>query len=146
MRMTDIEATLILSQLDRVKQVTETRNNQANIYHNMLSIENLQFKNLDKDATHAYHHYTLTLPKDLDRSYVLACLESYGIHAGIYYEYLVNYDKSFTAPIRASNTPNALLQSKQAICLPLGETLSHSDIKYIAQKFEEIINSESTAN
>jgi len=50
MRMTDIEASLVLSQLSRVQQVTETRNRQANIYHNLLSIENLQFKNLDKDA------------------------------------------------------------------------------------------------
>jgi dTDP-4-amino-4,6-dideoxygalactose transaminase len=107
-----------------------------------LSIENLQFKNLHKEATHAYHHYTLTLPAHLDRSYVLACLESYGIHAGVYYEYLINYDKSFTTPIRTSNTPNALLQSKQAICLPLGETLSYSDIKYIATKFEEIVGNE----
>lgn len=142
MRMTDVEATLVLSQLSRMQQVTDTRNKQANIYRNLLSIENLQFKNLNKDATHAYHHYTLTLPKNIDRSYVLACLESYGIHAAIYYEYLVNYDKSFTAPIRTSNTPNALLQSKQAICLPLGETLRHSDIEYIAKKFEEIVSSE----
>jgi dTDP-4-amino-4,6-dideoxygalactose transaminase len=145
MRMTDIEASLVLSQMNRVEQVTKIRNDQSNIYHNLLSIENLQFKNLHKNATHAYHHYTLTLPKKMDRSYVLSRLESHGIHAGVYYEYLVNYDKNFTSPVRVSNTPNALLQSKQAICLPLGETLNHSDINYIAQKFEEIVNSESAA-
>ncbi len=145
MRMTDIEATLALSQLGRLGQVVKMRNDQANIYSTNLSVKNPQVENMVDGSTHAFHHYTIMLPRGYDRVYVMSKFAEAGIYPGIYYEYLTNYDKSFPSYVRKWNTPNALRQSKQAICLPLGESLSHSDIKYIAQKFEEIIDSESAA-
>ena len=145
MRMTDIEATLALSQLERLDHVLKIRNDQANIYSNILSIPNLQKENLAPDSVHAFHHYTIMLPDGIDRVNIMSRLEESGIKAGIYYDYLVNYDQGLRIKSRGIETPNALDQSKRAICLPLGESLSHNDIKYIANKFEEILLSESAA-
>jgi len=143
MRMTDVEASLALSQIERLKQVTKIRNNQANIYSNIINIQNQQILNATVASTHAFHHYTLTLPQDILRDSVIERLAQNGIKAGVYYDYLTNYDRRLGPTVCSEGTPNAFRQSKQAICLPLGESLNHSDIKYIAQKFEEIVSSES---
>jgi len=145
MRMTDIEATLALSQLERLDHVLKIRNNQADIYSNILSIPNLQKENLAPGSVHAFHHYTIMLPHGVDRVNIMSRLEESGIKSGIYYDYLANYDQGFRMSSRMIKTPNALDQSKRAICLPLGESLNHDDIRYIANKFEEILSSESAA-
>lgn len=145
MRMTDIEATLALSQMERIKHVTKIRNDQANIYSSIINIENTQVKNLQSDATHAFHHYAITLPDQVSRDTVIEKLSLAGIKAGVYYDYLVNYDRRLGKKVYTRDTKMAYKQSRQTICLPLGETLSHSDIKYIANKFQEIINSEPAA-
>lgn len=145
MRMTDVEAALALSQLDRLDHVLKIRNNQADIYSNILSIPNTQRESLAPGSIHAYHHYTVMLPDDVDRVNVMSRLEQAGIRAGIYYDYLVNYDEGLRGDFKKMKTPNARKQSKKNICLPLGESLNYNDIKYIANKFEEILASESTA-
>ena len=140
LRMTDINATLILSQFDRLDHITKHRNNQAKIYHNILNIENKQYKYISENTIHAFHQYTVELPENIDRISFVDSLKQKSIYLGIYYDYLTNYDYKLKRVIEFQETPNALDQSDRCVSLPIGMNLSHKDIEYIAKTFNTYLD------
>jgi len=139
MRMSDVAATLGVSQLERLEHVTMIRNEQAKIYRSILSIDNPQLSYLPHGSTHAFHHYTVLLPYNVDRAMFISEMSLASISIGIYYEYLLNYDETFSKTLHLNKTPEAKGQSKRCVSLPLGTKLNRKDIIYIANTFNRIL-------
>lgn len=135
LRMTDINATLVLSQLDRLDHITKNRNDQASIYSNILNIKNSQLKYIKEKTKHCFHQYTIDLPYNVNRLNLIENIKEKSIYLGIYYDYLVNYDYQFKRTFEFQETPNALEQSELCVSLPIGSNLSHRDIEYVAKTF-----------
>jgi dTDP-4-amino-4,6-dideoxygalactose transaminase len=135
LRMTDINATLVLSQFDRLDHITKNRNNQARIYSNLLNIKNRQIDSIVENTIHCFHQYTVELPYDIDRDIFVEDMKSKGILLGVYYSYLTNYDHELMKLFPRQDTPNALEQSQKCVSLPVGSSMHHSDIQYIANTF-----------
>ena len=142
LRMTDLSATIILSQFDRLDQITQNRNNQADIYQEYLDIKNNQIKYIVGKTKHCFHQYTIQLPKTIKRDRLIENLKKKNIHLGIYYDYLVNYDFELKNFGSFRQTPNALVQSDLCISMPIGSTISNLNIEYIAKTFNHFLKKE----
>ena len=142
LRMTDLNATIVLSQFDRLDQITQNRNKQANIYQEYLNIDNNQFKHIYGSTVHSFHQYTIQLPKKIKRNKLIQKLKNKNIHLGLYYDYLTNYDFELKNLGPFNDTPNALSQSRLCVSMPIGPAVSNLNIEYVAKIFNHFLKKE----
>ena len=87
-RMTDIQAALGVSQMDRLDQLVNKRHTLANRYHELLNGCNIVLPWQHPDAYSSYHLYIIRIPKDFTASNHLHVFESFrraGIGVNMHY-------------------------------------------------------------
>ena len=137
-RMSDIHASLAISQLSRLKKIIITRNTIAKNYQKILSKFPLKLPQIPKDNLCSFHLYIIQIKKDYKKSSrekLFNYLRKNKIYTNLHYMPVHLHPYYY----RNSNTKirNAEEYSKYALSIPIYEKLRFKDqlvIKKIIQK------------
>lgn len=140
-RMTDIQAALGRSQLSRIDEFIEQRNQLAKNYD--IAFENTEICSLipEDNLLSAYHLYLILLPEsDVEKhKQAIIVLRAQGICAHVHYipVHLQPYYQQLGFKI--GDFPNAEQYYQRVISLPLYPKLSSSDQHYIIDQVKKLI-------
>lgn len=143
-RMTDLQAALVLPQLNKYKQIVDSRTSNANYYRSRLSeLEGVLVPSVIQNRTHVWHQYTLRLTADckISRESLAKTLTNKGIGSGFYYPRLVfDYDTYRGRPdVQISDCPVAERVVTEVISVPVHQYLSESDRESVANTIIESV-------
>ena len=140
-RMTDFQAALVFSQMDRLKQSIIYKNDLAAVYFQDLNTKKLQLPFIPEFTTHTWQTFHVVLDNALNRDNLIVKLRenNIGVNYGaqcipfmkVYHEkYGYDCEKLF---------PNALKAYQQGLALPIYELVTHEQIKYISKTLNKLI-------
>lgn len=135
-RLTDLQAALVLPQLDRYDGIVEQRQrNAAKLNEGLTGIRGLHLPQQLEGRRHVWHQYTVRLDDTakLSRDAFVEALGEAGIGCGIYYPKVVfDYDAYLTNPlVKTSEVPVATRVAAGSVSLPVHVHLSDEDIETI---------------
>ena len=139
-RMTDIQAALVDSQLKRIENTLEYKNELANIYFDEVKNSKLVLPSVPIDRVHTWQTFHVLLPTNELRNQAIIALRNddigtnYGaqcIPAQTYYKnkYKLDVQKLY---------PNAYKAYSCGLAIPLYEKLTKENISYIAKHLNKL--------
>ncbi|KJL46868.1 UDP-2-acetamido-2-deoxy-3-oxo-D-glucuronate aminotransferase [Microbacterium hydrocarbonoxydans] len=141
-RLTDLQAAVVIPQLDDYAALLETRRaNAAALSEKLSDIEGLVLPAQLDGREHVWHQYTVLLPQGVDREAFVASLAELGIGSGIYYPKPVyDYDTyRDRADVIRSETPVADDVAARCVSLPVHQHLADGDIDTIAAAVRQVL-------
>lgn len=140
-RMTDLQAALGLSQLNRIDTFIEKRNQLAKIYDDAFSNSNLKVLTPKADRLSSYHLYIVLLPEanvELHKQAIIKLRER-GLCAHVHYipVHLQPYYKELG--FNPGDFPNAEEYYQRAISLPLHPQLTIQEQEYILEQVKVLV-------
>lgn len=140
-RLTDIQAALGKSQMDRLDTYVERRNQLARRYDSELSALPLKLPAITQGNRSAFHLYIIRVPLSStgpDRLEVFNALREAGIQANLHYlpVHLQPYYRSLGFTV--GQFPEAELHSREAISLPLFPTLSEAEQDHVITQLKRL--------
>ena len=142
-RMTDIQASLGISQLKRLSSFVRTRNKIAKIYNKALKNLPLEIPYVHKHNYSSYHLYVVRVKpnkKKISRDVLFKKLYKFGIITNIHYIpiYIHPYFKNLG--IKKKEFINNNQYFKNAISLPIYSSLKKKELKKVIQSLKKIFN------
>lgn len=141
MRLPEISAAIAKVQLEKIKEILDLRRKNALILHDILSQSN-QARNIKlpiepEGSRYNWYLYTVTLEDKRDE--IKRNLHENGIGATVYYDPPVHL-----TPYYSKHYPNIHLKftesaSKSVLSLPVHQSLSESEVKFIGNKLIELM-------
>jgi dTDP-4-amino-4,6-dideoxygalactose transaminase len=134
-RLTDLQAALVLPQLDAYPdQLALRRSNASGLNERLAGVRGLVLPSELPGRGHVWHQYTVLLPEDVDRQAVVDSLTDQGVGSGIYYPKPVyDYDTYRDRPdVIVSPTPIAEAVAARCLSLPVHHHLVDGDLDTIA--------------
>jgi perosamine synthetase len=134
-RLTDLQAAVVLPQLDAyAEQVATRRRNAAGLSGRLAGIDGLVLPTELPGRGHVWHQYTVLLPDGVDRAGFVDALAAAGVGSGIYYPKPVyDYDTyRDRGDVIASPTPVAESVAARCVSLPVHQYLEPGDLDTIA--------------
>ena len=125
MRMTEIHAAIGISQLQKLSQWTQTR--QENAMYLSSKIEGLATPSIPDGYSHSFHQYTIRVARH--RALFSETLSSFGIGNSIYYPTPVHKLPSFNSKLKLKHTEAA---TEQVLSIPVHPSLTKKELKRIA--------------
>ena len=133
-RMTDIAAAIGRVQLTRLEGWTAQRRvNAAELDRGLAGIEGLTIPAVAAGATHAYHQYTVRVPR---RDEVQSALSAEGIGTGVYYPTPIHRLPSFRLEL---DLPETECAAEEVLSLPVHPALADGDIARICSALDEAV-------
>lgn len=132
--MTDIMASIGLTQLRRYGEILKRRKELINLYNKHLANENLDILKHDgDDYSSCGHLYLVRLPeKDTEfRNQVIVRMADKGVAANVHYKPLPMHTAYKNLGFDIKDYPNAFDQYQNEITLPLHTLLSNEDVIYV---------------
>jgi dTDP-4-amino-4,6-dideoxygalactose transaminase len=135
-RLTDLQAAVVLPQLDRYEATVASRKrNAARLSAGLETVPGIEVPRELPGRSHVWHQYTVRVTDQaaLPRDEFVAKLHEAGIGAGIYYPKLIGDYEAYRDNPRVvlSETPVAARVAQQVISLPVHQWLSDDDISVI---------------
>lgn len=132
-RMTDFQAALVYSQLDRLSNSINYKRQLATIYNSGLNRTKMQLPISMDYAEHTWQTYHVVLNKELNRDALISELKEKQI--GVNYgaqciPYMKVYQKKYELDCEALY-PNALRAYKHGLALPIHDLVSEEQVHYI---------------
>lgn len=134
-RLTDLQAALVLPQLDRyADQLAARRANAAALGERLAGVPGLVLPAELPGRGHVWHQYTVLLPEGVDRDGFVDRLAHAGVGSGVYYPRPVyDYDTYRNRPdVLSSPTPVADAVAARCVSLPVHQHLQSGDLDTIA--------------
>lgn len=139
-RMTDFQAALVNSQLQRIQQILDYKQQLAAVYFSEIKHPGILLPTVPDDRNHTWQTFHVVLDKKMDRNKAIETLKAqfigtnYGAQcmpAQQYFQkkYKLNCEQLF---------PNALLAYKQGLAIPIYEKLTMENISYIAKQINQL--------
>lgn len=138
--MTDILASLGLSQLSRYDGMLKRRYEITQMYNDGLKSENVQvLSHLTKDSRSSCHLYiTRLLGKDEEfRNKFIQKMSESGIATNVHYKPLPMLTAYKNIGFDIKNFPNAFNMYKNEVTLPLHTLLTNDEVEYIIKTYKE---------
>lgn len=134
-RMTDISAALGLSQISRVEEFVNRRNDLANGYGEALKSSGVVVPKVPSDRKSSFHLYVVQIDFDLngiDKSEFFERMKRRGIMLNVHYRPI--YEQPFyrTSGVDSSSFPHSNTYYKRAVSLPMYVDLSDSQRDLVA--------------
>jgi UDP-4-amino-4,6-dideoxy-N-acetyl-beta-L-altrosamine transaminase len=128
-RMTDIQAALGISQMDRLDKYIKKRNEIAKKYDNKLESLPIKIPYQHQDSDSAYHLYVILLNQEISTSKktLFEWLHNHGVHTSIHYIPVHMQPYYQDIGYKFGRCPNAENYYQRAISLPIYPALSNSD-------------------
>jgi perosamine synthetase len=140
-RLNEVQAALGISQLKRINEINEKREEAAKYYTQKLTgIEGMILPNEAKDRNHLYHLYVIRILEEkfgIDRNELFKRLSAKGISPSVHFtplHLLTLYKKSGYGKQRF---PVAERISKEIMSLPLFPTISKSQMDFVAKEISQ---------
>lgn len=134
-RLTDLQAALVLPQLDAYgDQVERRRRNAAGLCERLAGIDGLVLPSELEGRGHVWHQFTVLLPAEVERRAFVDSLTASGVGSGSYYPRLVHdYDVYRNHPgVIVEPTPVAADVAQRCVSLPVHPGVDDSDLDIIA--------------
>ena len=142
-RMTDMEAALGLSQLQRLEELTARRREIASYYDQALAhLPGVKTPKITRYAEHSYHQYTVLLDLErlnCDRDTFVKRLRAENIGVGVNYPYPLHVQEAFNGITDPVELPNAEAYCKSCLSLPIYPSLQDSELGLIVHGFEKVL-------
>ncbi len=138
--MTDIMASLGLSQLERYENILKRRRNIVKMYNSGLQGMNIQHLNhiSDNNLSSCHLYIMRLLEKSLEeRNEFIEKLAKAGVPANVHYQPLPLLSAYKNLGFDIKDYPNAYDMYKNEVTLPLHTLLSDEDVEYIISKVKE---------
>lgn len=141
-RLTDLQAALGLSQMDRLDRYVSIRNELAARYDELLVDFPLVTPHLSQDCYSSRHLYVIRLKLnliDITRRQVFESLRKQGVGVQIHYIPVPSQPYYKDMGFSDQNYPNALSYYQEAISLPLYPTMTHEQQDKVVGVLREIL-------
>lgn len=134
-RLTDFQAALVNSQLERFEQIIVSKQKLADVYFNELLHPLIQLPFVPKEKKHTWQTFHLLLHESVNRNILIEELKKKGVGAN--YGAQCIPDQSFYCKKYKHNSrtefPNAFKAYHQGLAIPLYSKLSTDDIYHISK-------------
>lgn len=140
--MTDIQAAVGITQLNRYEQILKRRKEIITIYDEILDTNKIDILSHYESDRHSSGHLYLTRVKGMtseQRNIVIEKMAEKGIATNVHYKPLPLLTAYKDLGFDIKNYPNAYNQFVNEITLPLHLQITDEDAKYVATSFAEII-------
>lgn len=139
-RLTDIQAALGVSQMERLAQWVPARNALAARYDAALGHLPLRLPHVATDVLSAFHLYVVQIgDAKVDRRTVFDALRQRGIGVNVHYIPIHLQPDYAALGFAPGQFPNAEAYYARAISLPMHVELSDDDFEFVVQSLEEIL-------
>lgn len=141
-RLTDLQAAVVLPQLDEYADLLEKRRaNAAGLTARLAAVDGLVLPQQLEGREHVWHQYTVLLPEGVDRQAFVDGLAAEGVGSGIYYPKPVyDYDTyANRADVIRSETPVSDSVAARCVSLPVHQYLSEGDLDTIAAAVRKVL-------
>lgn len=150
-RLTDLQAAIVLPQLERYEETVRARAYNANYYSSSLKgLPGLILPREILGRRHVWHQYTLRVTGDapINRSELAVKLSEAGIASGIYYPKLISEYPIYRdhPDVEITPTPMAKKIASEVISIPVHGALSPNEIEYIAETITKIFGTNNDRN
>ena len=139
-RMTDFQAALVNSQLNRLKDTIVKKRKLADVYFNEILNEKVTLPFIPEDRPHTWQTFHVLLDESTDRGKMIKDLKNYGIGTNYGAQCIpeqIYYQQKYTLDSKLK-FPNALLAYNHGLALPIFEKLEQEDILYISEKINNL--------
>lgn len=136
-RLSDIQASLGLSQLSQIKHFLKERNKQANYYLKKLNFSKVSVQAIKKNDYSSYHLFITLFPKNL-RLKIFNELRKKKYFVNIHY-IPIFYHPIYKKKFNLKHYPNAIDYYKKAISLPLYPGLKLKEIDKVIKIINKFI-------
>ncbi|MEJ2725411.1 MAG: UDP-4-amino-4,6-dideoxy-N-acetyl-beta-L-altrosamine transaminase [Deltaproteobacteria bacterium] len=140
-RLTDIQCALGLSQLKKLSEYIELRNQIAKKYDQaFVEIGEVEPLRVSDAVKHAYHLYVVRLSKNLDRSEVFRNLRKMGIGVNVHYMpvHLHPYYRTLFG-FGFGLCPNAEETYERILSLPIFPSMSDKDVESVIESVRKVV-------
>lgn len=140
--MTDIMAAIGLAQLERYQELLKRREQIVNMYNELLIKEKIDIIQHENGDSISSKHLLLTRVKGIDedkRNEIIIKLAEAGIASNVHYKPLPMHTAYKKLGFKIEDYPNAYGMYQNEISLPLHTKLSDEDVRYICEKYNEIV-------
>jgi len=142
--MDDIQAALLLRQIDRLDDYRQKRQNLGRLYRELLGkIEGLDLMESPQgDEISGHHLFTVLLPKSVSRNEVIEQMEENGIGCGVNYRsiHTLTYFKEHFG-YQPEDFPIANEIGERTLSLPLYPNLSEESVGIVCNTLKKVIAS-----
>jgi perosamine synthetase len=141
-RMTDFQAALVVSQLPRLQQSIDYKNQLADVYFKALKTDRLQLPFVPAYTSHTWQTFHVILDDSIDRDAIITQLREKNIGTN-YGAQCMPYMKSFRDKYNYNCEalfPNALKAYKQGLALPVYDLVTTEQIIYISQTLNTLLS------
>ncbi|GEK21654.1 DegT/DnrJ/EryC1/StrS family aminotransferase [Cellulomonas xylanilytica] len=143
-RLTDLQAAVVLPQLDRyAAKVADRRANAAALIEGLQDVPGLVVPRQLAGREHVWHQFTVRVTTDaaVSRDELVARLTEAGVGSGIYYPKLVfDYETYRNHPrVRISDVPVAAQVVTEVVSLPVHPRLSGDDVQHVVESVRKIL-------
>jgi dTDP-4-amino-4,6-dideoxygalactose transaminase len=141
-RLTDLQAALVIPQLDEYASLLEARRaNAAGLSERLADVDGLVLPTQLDGREHVWHQYTVLLPEGSDRDAFVSGLAELGVGSGIYYPKPVyDYDTyRDRADVIRSETPVSDDAAARCVSLPVHQYLEDGDLDTIAAAVRQVL-------
>lgn len=138
--MDNIQAALLIGQLERIEALWQKRDNLWRLYEEELrSVRGLKLLKTLPGVKHARHLFTVLVPPE-KRDAILWTLQDRGIGVAVHYRpiHLLKYYRE-TFRHSEGDYPVAEYIGKRTISLPLYPSLKKEEVRYIVKVLKETI-------
>ena len=139
-RMTDFQAALVFSQIPRLQETIEYKNELAQVYFSEIESPNVKLPEVPADLIHTWQTFHVLIDKKHNRDLIIQKLKEKNIGANYGAQCIpcvTAYQKKYALD-SAALYPNALMAYAQGLALPLYELLTRDQIKYISNTLNTI--------
>ncbi len=140
--MDDIQAALLIHQIERLNEYREKRQNLETLYRELLmDIDDLQFMEFPQEGEVSGHHlFTVLLPRKVQRDEVLRKMGENGIGCAVNYRaiHTLKYFREIFG-YKPEDFPIANEMGNRTMSLPLYPKLSEKDVRIVCRTLKEVI-------
>ena len=139
-RLSDLQAALGLSQLERLKSFVEIRNELALEYHKLLKGSPLKLQKITDGCMSSYHLFVLQIQDEsISRDKLYEYLKSNDIGCQVHYIPVHLHPFFKSKGFKENDFPNTENYFKKCLSVPLHQGLSKDDIRFVCAKIEDFI-------
>jgi dTDP-4-amino-4,6-dideoxygalactose transaminase len=139
--MNDIQASIGLSQIERVSEFVEKRRRLADRYDSQFEsvkeINTLGVRDPEEHARHLYPVFVDTTTADLSRKELSRALEERDIGTSVHY-IPIHYHSAFE-DVRHGGLPVTEKRYEQLLCLPLHPKMDEESVDHVVQTVDELL-------
>ena len=139
-RMTDLNASILIEQLKKIRKITEKRiKNAAYLSEKLSKINGIEIPFIEKGNVHAFHQYTIKVKRfRITRDKLFERLKFKGISCGIYYPKPLHLCENFKKlGYKEGDFPVAEKVSREVLSLPVHPSLTQQELDLIVKAIKE---------